>query len=302
MPSQLHEALILLFRNRPTLAPELVCEALRAELPQYSEARVESADLTDVQPAEYRADLVVLLLRQKPVFDIVVEVQLGRDEDKPYVWPAYAANLRVRIRCPVCLLVMTPQEAVARWAAKPIELGGQNRWVPWVVGPSGVPQISDEARASEAPELAVLSAMAHGRDPDPLKAARIAHGAHLASLGLDADRGRLYFDLVSNSLSEAARRALQAMDPAKYEYQSEFARRYIRLGREEGKAEGMAEGMAEGKAEGRAEILIKLLGLRFGALPPGAEARIRGAGIEELDRLAVRVLTAQTLEDALGAQ
>lgn len=253
MPSQLHEALILLFRNRPALAPELVREALRADLPQYSEARVESANLTDVQPAEYRADLVVVLRRESPVFGIVVEAQLSHDEDKRYIWPAYAANLRVRIRCPVCLLVVAPQEAVARWA---------------------------------------------GRDADMLKAARIAHSAHLASLGLDAERGRLYFDLVSNSLSEAARRALKAMDPAKYEYQSEFARRYISLGREEGKAEGKAEGVAEG----RAEILIKLLGLRFGALPPGAEARIRSAGIDELDRLAARVLTAQTLEDVFAAE
>jgi hypothetical protein len=44
----------------------------------------------------------------------------------------------------------------------------------------------------------------------------------MASLGLDADRSRLYFDLVLASLSEAARRELQTMDPAKYEYQSEL--------------------------------------------------------------------------------
>src|SRR5687767_6854547 len=62
MPSQLHEALLLLFRNRPTLAPELMRDALRCELPAFTEARIDSADLTDVKPAEYRADLVVLLL------------------------------------------------------------------------------------------------------------------------------------------------------------------------------------------------------------------------------------------------
>lgn len=58
MPSQLHEALLLLFRNRPALAPELLRDALHVELPQYTEARIDSADLTDIQPAEYRADLV----------------------------------------------------------------------------------------------------------------------------------------------------------------------------------------------------------------------------------------------------
>lgn len=55
MPSLHHEALLQLFRNRPLLAPELLREAL----PPFSEARLESAELTDIQPAEYRADLVV---------------------------------------------------------------------------------------------------------------------------------------------------------------------------------------------------------------------------------------------------
>jgi hypothetical protein len=38
MPSQLHEALLLLFRNRPSLAPELLRDALHVELPEYTEA------------------------------------------------------------------------------------------------------------------------------------------------------------------------------------------------------------------------------------------------------------------------
>jgi hypothetical protein len=50
MPSMLHEILLQLFRNRPELAPELLREALHVTLPPYSEARIESADLTDVQP------------------------------------------------------------------------------------------------------------------------------------------------------------------------------------------------------------------------------------------------------------
>lgn len=65
MPSQLHEALLLLFRNRPALAPELLRDALHVELPAYTETRIESAELTDVQPAEYRADLVVLPLGEQ---------------------------------------------------------------------------------------------------------------------------------------------------------------------------------------------------------------------------------------------
>jgi hypothetical protein len=43
---------------------------------------------------------------------------------------------------------------------------------------------------------------------------------------------------------------VQNMDPAKYEYQSEFARRYFSQGKAEGEAMGKAEGKAGGKAVG----------------------------------------------------
>lgn len=280
MPSQLHEALLLLFRNRPTLAAELLRDALHVELPPYSEARIDSAELTDFQPAEYRADLVILLLNGVPVLGIVIEAQLAPDERKRFVWPVYVMNLRARLEVPVCLLVVTADAATARWAAKPIDLGGGNLYIPLVLGPNGVPEITDEAEARADPELAVLSAMAHGRSPDSAKAAQIALAAHLASAGLDADRSRLYFDLVLVSLSEAARRELKAMDPAKYEYQSEFARRYV--------------------TQGRAEIVLRQLALRFGALPPDAVARISAASSKELDAIGERLLTAPSLQESLG--
>jgi hypothetical protein len=308
MPSHLHEALLFLFRNRPTLAPELLRDALHVEVPEYTEARIDSAELTDIQPAEYRADLVVLLLHGVPVLGIIVEVQLSPDERKLFVWPSYVANLRARLELEVCLLVVTADEATARWAAKPIHLGGGNGFTPLVLGPSGVPEITDEAQAQTDPELAVLSAMAHGRDADAGKSARIALAAQWASLGLDEDRSQLYFDLVMASLSEAARRELQTMDPAKYEYQSEFAKRYVAQGRLEGKAEGKAEGKVEGKVEGKAEgrlegradLVVRQLTLRFGPLPSDVLSRISAASIEELDAIGERLLTAQSLQEALG--
>jgi hypothetical protein len=256
MPSHLHEALLLLFRNRPELAPELLRDALHVELPAYTEARIESAELTDIQPAEYRADLVVLLYDGKPVLGIVLEAQLNSDEDKRFAWPVYVVGLRARIRCPVCLLVVTAHESVARWASRPIELGGGNRFAPLVLGPSAVPVVIDQDAAKADPELAVLSAMAHGQDPDTDKSLQIAFAAIAATVGLDAERSTLYFDLVLASLGEAARKTLQAMDPAKYEYQSEFAKRYLSQGRAEGEAKGRAEGEAKGRAEGRAELLL----------------------------------------------
>lgn len=289
MPSQFHEALLLLFRNRPSLAPELLHEALHVELPKYTEARIHSADLTEVQPAEYRADLVVLLLDDAPVLGIVVEVQLSPDERKRYVWPVYAANLRAQLECPVHVLVVTADDAVARWASRTIDLGGVSRFAPLVLGPSGVPEITDESAACADPELAVLSAMAHGCDADIAKSVEIATAAQLASLGLDAERSRLYFDLIQNSLSEAARRALRTMNPAKYEYQSDFARKYY------------GQGKAEGSREALVAIVTRLLTARFGVLSDVVRARIAAASSEELDAVTERLLTAPSLDAALGS-
>jgi hypothetical protein len=283
MPSQKHESLLSLFRNRPDLAPELLREALHVELPPYTEARIESAELTEIQPAEYRADMVVLLYRHKPVLGIVVEVQLAVDYRKRFSWPVYVVDLRARMRCPVCLLVFTSKDSVARWAAAPIDLGGGNRFRAFAVGPTGVPEITEIARAKADPELAVLSAMAHGAGPDPQKSASIALAAITASAGLDADRSKLYVDLVFQALGDAAGKSLRAMDPAKYEYQSEFAKKYV------------SQGRAEGRAEGRADIVLKLLTLKFGKLSSADKKRVQGASLEQLDRWAARVLTATTL-------
>jgi|SRR5579872_1382345 len=287
MPSRLHEDLLRLFQNRPALAAELAREALHANLPPFSEARVDSSNLNDIRPAEYRADLVVLLLTDRPIHGIVIEVQLARDEEKEYVWPAYVCNLRNRIRSPVCLLVITVDENVARWARRPIEIGGDSQFKAWVLSPSGVPEIVDEQTAKQDPELAVLSAVAHGRDADTEKAVQIALAAEVALLNLDAERSTLYRDILSEALSEAARRALQSMNPAKYEYRSEFAKRYY------------GQGLEKGLAEGRAEVILKLLTLRFGELPEGARAAVKAAPVEELDRMSERLLTAGSLEEAL---
>ena len=198
---------------------------------------------------------------------------------------------RSRIRSPVCLLVLTADDAVARWAGRAIDLGGGNQFVPWVLSLSGVPEISDEAQAKADPELAVLSAVAHGADEDFEKSARIALAAQAALLDLDADRSLMYHDMLLAGLSEAAREVLQAMMPDRYEYQSDFAKRHY--------AQGQAQGQAQGLVQGRAELVLRQLARRFGELPETLQTSLRHASIEELDRIGERLLTARSLEEAL---
>jgi hypothetical protein len=255
MPSLQHEALLLLFRNRPELAPELLRDALHVQLPPYSEARLESAELTDVNPAEYRADLVVLLVDGKPVLGIVVEVQLSPDPAKRFTWPVYVAGLRARLKCPACVLVVTATEDVAHWFGKPIDVGPGSTFVPLVIGPASVPVIDDVAAAERDPELAVLSVIAHGGEPH---AEVLGRAALQATLRLADDRQVLYSDLVLAALSGAARAALEKlMADGSYEFQSDFAKKH----------------QAKGRAEGRAEALLAVLEAR--GLPASSETRAR---------------------------
>jgi hypothetical protein len=288
MPSLRHEVLLDLFRNRPQLAPSLLCDECCAALARHADIRVESADLSEIQPTEYRADLVLSLSGGASVLCVIVEVQLSIDEGKRFSWPAYVAILRSRRRCPVCLLIVCGDAGVAKWAERPIPMGCTNTFVPRVLALSDVPEVRDQTSASANPQLAVLSALAHGKDPDVVKAAQIAVAALGVSDKFDSERARLYVDVILDSLSEMARTELQNMLPFKYEYQSDFARRYFGAGR------------VAGRAAGRAELVTRQLAMRFGALSEIVRKQIASSSIEELDEIGDRLLTAATLEEALA--
>jgi hypothetical protein len=299
MPSLTHDALLQLFRNRPTLAPELLRDALHTPVPAFDHVRVGDATLTEVVPTEYRADLVLLLegADGSTRAALVVEAQLGRDLDKRWSWPVYLTNLRARLRCNVALMVVTSDAAVAGWAGTPIDTGHPG-WVlvPLVLGPQAVPVVRDAADAERSPELAVLSVMLHGHGGEALAVAEAALGA---ARGLDEERSKLYADLVLASVDEAARAILEAlMASGNYEYQSDFARRYVA----QGKAEGMAEGRAEGEAAGRAHALIAVLAARGLDVPDDVRARITACtDLARLDAWLARAVTASSAADVIGA-
>lgn len=71
-------------------------------------------------------------------------------------------------------------------------------------------------------------------------------------------------------------------------------------GFEKGREEGIQRGIERGLERGMVKILRRQVEERFGPLPDWASARIQGASPTEIEQWASRVITAPTLEAALG--
>jgi hypothetical protein len=296
-----HEILVDLFKSCPPLAAEILAEVLGVALPDYTEARIVSADLSEIQPAEYRADAVVVLLDGKvSVRVIIVEVQLAVDPRKRLSWPAYVTVSRALHGCPAALLVVAPDPIVSGWCAEPIETGMPGFVLrPFVLHRTAVPVVTDLAEAARLPELGVLSAMAHGESD---QGAMIAAAVLPALQGLDEDRASFYYDLVYNSMNDAARRALEETMKG-YEYQSDFAKKYVAQGRSEGRSEGRTEGRSEGRSEEATRNLLTVLRVRGIAVPDAVRERILAQKDPEqlerwLEKAAVASSVAAVLDEA----
>ncbi len=132
MVSLLHEGVIELVRDHPAFVADLLDRLLDVHVPAFTEARLAEATLNKLVPVEYRADAVVVFAKRKPVFGVIIEAQLQRDDNKLYTWPLYAVGARERHRCPFVVIVVTPDPATATWAARTVDIGGGIRFWPLV--------------------------------------------------------------------------------------------------------------------------------------------------------------------------
>ena len=290
MPTLTHESILLLLDNRPALAVELLEVALGRPLEPYEQIQPTDSGLPQVVSTEYQADRVLLLRRDKPVFAIVVEVQRNRDPRKRYTWPVYCSSFRAKHECPCCVLVIATDPSIAAWAAHPIELGQpESAFRPLVIGPEGIPLVITVEEARRAPELAVLSVQAHGAGEHGLA---VTLAALEAATDLDRERSMLYCDLIWLAAGDAVKKTLEdQMERAEYQYQSDFAKKYI------------AEGKAEGKAEGRAEAIVRILQRRSVALSSEQRQRILAcADLTLLDTWLDRAAVAETAADVFDPE
>lgn len=109
LPSVRHELLVQILRDHPQVVGELLRRARGSVADVDDELLAVPSSISELQPAEFRADLV-LRRRGATGGALVVEVQLRVDEDKRFSWPLYVAGLRERLRRPVTLVVLTLDE------------------------------------------------------------------------------------------------------------------------------------------------------------------------------------------------
>lgn len=289
MPSLTHESVVELLRECPWLALTLWRDLLGRPAPDGARVEDASAAISEVRPAEYRADQVLRVIdtHGQLFAALVVEVQLRRDPAKRLTWPHYVASVRARLACPVAVLVITIDNGVARWCAQSIDLGfGQGFVTPVVLGPQAIPRITDPEQARDQPELAILSVAAHARTFDDIP---MATAALTAVDGLDNSRSEFYSDVILAFLSDVAPRLLeQFMDLENYKFKSEFARKYVALGKEEGRREGRTEGLRQS--------LRTLLEQKFGTVDPSHQDRIDNATQDDLERWLALILEASTVD------
>ncbi len=292
MPSYMRELLVEMLRNRPMLAAELLTDLFGVSAPAFEQARLSSGDLTDAPPMEYQAGAVITLTAgDVPVLGIVVdvvEVEFRRDVGKWPYWPVYVGTLYARSDCLVFSLVVCSNPVVEAWFGLPVMMSAPGWLLTPLLFPAEVPVVTDPSLAKRQPELAVLSAMAHGGRSGE----EGVFDALLAALEVvDHDHAKMYADLVLAALPAAARADLETfMTTTTHRYQSDFARRYY--------AEGEAKGKAKGEAKGKAKAVLAFLDARGIEIPdPVREDIISCTDLDQLDTWIRRAATATKVQE-----
>ncbi|MEU6713198.1 hypothetical protein ABZ897_17080 [Nonomuraea sp. NPDC046802] len=292
MPTHEHEFLLELVQHRPSLVATLLAET-GVPVPAYEEARLESCDLNDREPKEYRCDSVVTLLdsEKEPLTAIILEVQREYDKNKYWSWPVYLATHRGRVKCPTVLLVFCPDSAEALKCAEAIHMGHPD-WVlrPIVLGPDNVPVITDIQRAIAEPELMALSSIVHGAGDQGRKVLDVLH----ESLPHLTKEQRSYASLVVALLPDVI---VTKLKEERMAILDEPKNTLVRDWVDHGKARGREEGIAEGEAKSLLTFLDAL------GLPITDEARARIQECKDQETLLSwtrKAATATSIDEVFG--
>lgn len=298
-PSALHTLLIHMLSQAPALLRGLCAEA-GVILPE-GPLRVLSAEFSAVRPVERRADIVIVCGEGDNREVLVVEIQLGVDEEKRWSWPLYLALARNQHRCPARLVVISLKATIAAWVHDVTHDSGMSLH-PVVLLPEqlGVPD-DDDNRPLLAERL-ILAAIAHRDTPDSL---RIVRQAPRALLELDEATRDRYLDMLLHFLTPGARAILEALmfedhipsHPAlvrlamrklapmiQQQVEQELEQRIEERVRKAAEAQGLTIGQALGEAQGRTHALQGVLRQLLAAQGiPANDAALESADLDTLN-------------------
>ncbi|MEV4252659.1 hypothetical protein AB0J52_05765 [Spirillospora sp. NPDC049652] len=288
MPTREHEFPLALIEDDPPLAARLLHWAGGPEISADAEFRLESADLSEFDPTEYRADRVVGVYVNAdgdPQCGVIVESQRRFDPDKFWSWPAYVANFRARRRCKGFLVVLCFDEKTAERCRMSIPLGNPDSYLHILVaGPKEIPLILDADEVKDPLDI-VLSALVHSAGPKGRDVAEAMIDA-LDRLVPDGDQRRTYIDNVTALQSDDVRHMLEEL---------------MMTRDTEPKTQLFKEWKDEGKVEERRRVLLTLMDTR--GLQVGSERRELVMDCADLQRLETwfqRAITAASADEVFA--
>ena len=312
--TNLHDAFFKSFMSEPDLAgrflrehlPSEIAELLAPELPE-----LLPGSFVDEHLAQHHSDLL-FSLRLKTgdpaLAYLLLEHKSSPDAGTPLQLLRYIVRIltkcydeRRRLPLPV-VLPLVAHHGPEGWTFSTafIDLFGT---VPDSVRPFLVSfrhalvdlsRIHDGALSADTRLGAYLKMLKYSRRHDLEEHLRVILVPELADMELlhilrYIDRGPI---LVSRESILAALRPLKRRGE---EIMGHFSQEFEARGRAIGEAKGRAEGRTRGRTEGKADALLRVLGKRFGAVPPRLRDRIATADVASLDAWFDRALDTSDL-------
>jgi len=333
-----HDALFRAAFSDPRHAEGLLRSALPpaiAALIDWPTLRLCPADFVDPGLREHRADLLfsVLMLGREILLYVVVEHRSSDQRFLSFDMLRYVVRILERHRAEhpkarhlpmvIPLVVhhgekpMRAHRRLIRLVELPREPRVLRRWLA-----SHQPElrlvVDDLARVDEA-ELRTRALSATGLlnlfclqfvrgKSDEEAIAAFTRIAHLAADVIHAENGQDAFLRLLSWLHEAADFdperlrpiVAAAAGPAAEELVMNAAERLRREGRAQGLVQGQAQGQAQGRIEERHALVSRLLTRRFGPLAPAHEETLRNADPDQLERWALRLLDARSIDEVFA--
>jgi len=302
MPGPAHETLVALLSQRPDLLDLLLRTLGRVGLPD--DVAAADSTLRIANPLEVRPDLVLVAEGERGPW-VVVEVQLGRDDDKQRRWLSAAGVLLDTRGAMGDVIVLTHDASVAAWAREVARVagpGGTRLWLePVVLQLTRVE--AERLLATGNPELALLAAWAvhdqRGRDAQEVVRAVVevieaAPDAQLRQVLVQAMISMLGDPLVAVVREMLMNPIVIPPSPAYLALRREIEA----IGEARGEAIGKARGEAIGEVRGEANALVVMLEARGFSVADADRERITGCDdVALLRRWITRAVRATALDE-----